>query len=71
MRWGSSDCLRATVPAELHYLQVLFIPDVMSAARAARARGGRPGALPTAEQEESVFLLNSYLTSKQATFISN
>ena len=31
---------------------------VVVAARAARARGGRPGALPTAGQEGRVFLLN-------------
>jgi hypothetical protein len=30
--------------------------DVVAAARAERARGGWPGALPTAEQEKRVFL---------------
>ena len=59
---------------------------VIVAAGAAREDGGQSGALPTAEQEGRDFLLNSclirliylpflyrevYLTSKQATLISN
>jgi len=31
--------------------------NVMAAARVERERGGRPGALPTAEQERRLFLL--------------
>ena len=65
--------------------QILFM-IIIVAAGVAREAGGRPGALPTAEQEGRDFLLNSclirsihllslyrevYLTLKQATLISN
>jgi hypothetical protein len=33
------------------------VPDVMATARVKRERGGRPGALPMAEQERRLFLL--------------
>jgi glycine/D-amino acid oxidase-like deaminating enzyme len=55
LRWGNSGCWCATVPAGTVHA------DVVVVARAARAREGRPGALPTAGQERRVLFFNSCL----------
>ena len=42
-------------------VKLVLFTTIIVAAGAAREAGGRPGALPTAEQEGRDFLFNSYL----------
>jgi hypothetical protein len=54
---GRREVGEVTTACVLQYLQILFMLDVVAAARAARARGGRPGALPTAGKRKGFLFL--------------